>query len=184
MFPGTHPRRLAAWLGLLIACLLVASRPAAVGQTWVGADGHAADAAPATRPATGPAAPAMTVDAATRAVSTADVFAAKHVGYGGWPSPEYAAFDVILAQPDAADRLDRLARTATPAGRLYGLLGLRRTDPRRYAAAATGLARSEVLVTTFEGCFEGNQKVGDVIAAWGELPTAPAARPATVPSRP
>ena len=155
---------------ITFASFVLLTGPVAFGQYRVGTDGHYNE-----HPATRPAPPAaMSIEAATAILSDARVFAGPKVGDAGLKPPQYAAFEVILARPDAADRFDRLTRSARPAARLYGLLGLRQTDAARYARVVHDHDRSDAELETFFGCTYDKATERRVIAAWGP---APATRP-------
>src|SRR5882724_11753529 len=62
-------------------------------------------------------------------------FAMGGIGVAGTMSEGERALRQILKEPDAVSRLESMIPNATPAGKLYGLLGLRARDRAAYARA-------------------------------------------------
>ena len=58
----------------------------------------------------------------------------------------------VLKQPDAVARLEALHPDATPAGKLYALLGLRIRDRAAYQRALEKYQSTDATVETARGC--------------------------------
>src|SRR5262245_31803693 len=89
-----------------------------------------------------PGAPSLPDAMAT--LSTTDYFATARVRR---PTPCQIAFDVVLAQSNAADLFQQLVDSATLPGKLYGLTGLWLTDRAAYAEAAPTLLATRDQIT-------------------------------------
>lgn len=115
----------------------------------------------------GPAGPvaAGPADKSYTTLRAADTFAVGGVGRGGTTSEGERTLHEILRSKDAVAVLDRLLADpkATPAARLYTLLGLRwKTAPSYEKAAADLLAVRQTAVRTMRGCSIGNEKFAEV----------------------
>jgi len=62
------------------------------------------------------------------------------------------ALRALLKQPDPTKQLEGLLTNATPAGQLYGLLGLRIRDHEAYDKAIKDFRVPEIDVETIGGC--------------------------------
>ena len=105
------------------------------------------------------------------------------VGYGGVVPDEVVAWLTILSTPSSADSLFvDLLDTATPAGRMYALAGLRAIDPLQFRLRARLFRRSPDPVNTLVGCIGSTMTTAEIVAeldrgAWiGEFIAAPRAR--------
>ena len=63
----------------------------------------------------------------------------------------------LLGSSDASVRLQSLVAHASPAGRLYALLGLRLRDRAAYTPALEMLRHEDVQVETMRGCIVGRE---------------------------
>ena len=120
---------------------------------------HAADSGgPAAKPAATPA------EEAYRIVKTAALFSIGPVGEEGRPSKREAAFRQLLKQPEPLARCQKLLTEATPAGQLYGLLGLRLLDEKAFQAALPAYKNLETEIPTMTGCILTRVKAADIAA--------------------
>ena len=67
------------------------------------------------------------------------------------------ALRALLRSSDASARLQPLVTHASPAGRLYALLGLRLRDRAAYTRALEMLRHEDVQVETMRGCIVGRE---------------------------
>jgi hypothetical protein len=84
-----------------------------------------------------------------------DVAAAKSFALGGVAGLTWAGernLRAVLAQPDASQQLQAVLRHATPAGKLYILVGLRRCYRAEYQRVFDSLARPNDDVEVARGC--------------------------------
>jgi hypothetical protein len=86
------------------------------------------------------------------------------LGDSGWHEPgvvvpSFAAFAVLVRQPDALARFDRVAAEAGPAGRLYALLAFQRLDRARFDALGAKLRNDASRVEILEGCLRSTETV-------------------------
>jgi hypothetical protein len=89
-------------------------------------------------------------------------FAMGGVGYAGSMSAGEGALRQILKESDAVSRLEGMVPTATPAGKLYALLGLRKLDRAAYARALEICQRTDTKVETARGCIIGHESFRDL----------------------
>jgi hypothetical protein len=92
-----------------------------------------------------------------------DRFAMGGVGYAGTMSAGERALRQILKDRDAVLRLEGMIPNATPAGKLYALLGLRKMDPAAYARALETCQRTDTKVETARGCIIGHESFRDLV---------------------
>lgn len=85
-------------------------------------------------------------------VKTAERFSVGGVGYAGIPSRQETAFRQLLKQPEALVQCQKLLTEATPAGQLYGLLGLRLLDQQAFQAALPRYKDAKTDILTMSGC--------------------------------
>jgi hypothetical protein len=69
----------------------------------------------------------------------------------------------LLKQPDAVARLEALISSASPAGKLYALLGLRSRDRAAYARALEKWRTTDAKVETARGCMLRRESFGDLL---------------------
>jgi hypothetical protein len=101
--------------------------------------------------------------AAEAALEKASLFALGGIGAAGTMSPGERALREILANRDAIARMERLLTTATPAGRLYALLGLRLKDRALYNRGVEQLRPTDAKVETARGCMLSQDAFGDLV---------------------
>lgn len=92
-------------------------------------------------------------------------FAMGGVGVAGTRSQGETALRVLLGQKQAASTFQRLLGSATPEGKLYGLLGLSMVAPGQMAQAAKPYESSKTNVHTMAGCIRMAQPIGGVVRA-------------------
>ena len=85
-------------------------------------------------------------------VKTAKSFTVGGVGYSGSPSKQETAFRQLLKQSDPIVQCQKLLAEATPAGQLYGLLGLHLLDPKAFQAALHRYKDATTEIETMNGC--------------------------------
>jgi hypothetical protein len=91
-----------------------------------------------------------------------DSFAMGGVGVAGTMSAGERALRQILKERDALSRLEGMIPNATPAGKLYALLGLRKLDRAAYARALEMCQRTETEVETARGCIISHESFRDL----------------------
>lgn len=74
------------------------------------------------------------------------------VGFAGTISSAETALRALLKTPDAVTECKKLVSDATPAGKLYGLLGLKLKDPKAFEEAFPAFKDSKTAVSTAAGC--------------------------------
>jgi hypothetical protein len=95
---------------------------------------------------------ASSENSAARDVAAAKSFAFGGVGVAGIMSAGEGNLRAVLAQPDASQQLQAAFAHATPAGKLYILVGLRRCDRTVYQKAFDSVSRSHDDVEVVRGC--------------------------------
>jgi hypothetical protein len=87
------------------------------------------------------------------------------------PGCYYAAYEFLVAQPDAARSFRELYRAGTLAARIYALDGLRRTDPATFAVLQrTAFFTSTKRVEFVSGCVSREESVAtlaQIVASGG-----------------
>ena len=96
-------------------------------------------------------------------VRDAERFTIGGVGYAGVPSREETAFRQIIKQHGASVLCQKLLTEATPAGQLYGLLGLRILDEQAFKAALPRYKKSKMVVLTMSGCIGFPTSAGELV---------------------
>jgi hypothetical protein len=91
------------------------------------------------------------------ALQHAERFAMGGTGFGGVMSVGERALRAVLAEPDAARRLESLLPAASDAGRLYILLGLRARDRAAYQRALASCSQRHTEFETMRGCIVGHE---------------------------
>ena len=94
----------------------------------------------------------LSENSAARDVAAAKSFAFGGVGVAGIMSEGERNLRAVLAQPDASQQLQAAFAHATPAGKLYILVGLRRCDRAAYQKVFDSLARPNDDVEVARGC--------------------------------
>ena len=101
--------------------------------------------------------------AAEAVLEKAGMFALGGIGVAGTMSPGERALREVLANRDAVARMERLLTNATPAGRLYAVLGLRLKDRALYDRAIQELRAIDAKVETARGCMLSRESFGDLL---------------------
>ncbi len=83
------------------------------------------------------------------------------VGFAAVYSRGYIAMRLLHRSLDADAAYKELIRTGTPAGRIYGLIGVHRTDPLYFERAVLGAPSGSIGV--FSGCVIGGEAARDLI---------------------
>ncbi len=94
---------------------------------------------------------------------TADHFTSAGIGYAGITPNEVLAWRVIFNRPDADSIFEDLLNTATVAGQLYALAGLRFSNSGAFPKAASRLQGNLGIVQTIHGCIVSTQTVAEVV---------------------
>jgi hypothetical protein len=85
-------------------------------------------------------------------LAAAKMFAFGGVGAAGIMSEGERNLRAVLGQSDASQQLQAAFAQATPAGKLYILVGLRRCDPTAYQRVIDSVARPNDEVEIARGC--------------------------------
>jgi hypothetical protein len=96
-------------------------------------------------------------------VRRAGSFAMGGVGVAGTMSAGEKTLRQILTQPDAVSRLEAMLSTASPAGQLYILLGLRSRDRAAYERALEKVRSVDAKVETARGCMISQESFRDLV---------------------
>jgi hypothetical protein len=104
--------------------------------------------------------PARTDDSG---LQSAGSFALGGVGVAGTMSAGERALREVLKQPDAVARLEALLPGASPAGKLYALLGLRIRDRAAYQRALEKCRSTDSKVETARGCMLSQESFRDLV---------------------
>jgi len=94
----------------------------------------------------------LSENSAARDVAAAKSLAFGGVGVAGIMSEGERNLRAVLAQPDASQQLQAAFAHATPAGKLYILVGLRRCDRPAYQKVFESLGRPNDDVEVVRGC--------------------------------
>lgn len=95
---------------------------------------------------------------------TAPYLAGPHVGIGGTRSGGYLAMRVLSRSTDADAAFKSLVLHGTVAGQLYGLAGVRRTDPLFFRANAWRCARRRDTIDFIQGCVMQAEPVAKIVS--------------------
>jgi hypothetical protein len=71
-------------------------------------------------------------------------------------------FDAVMRDPLAAEAFRELASGGAPAGRIYGLCGLSRTDVRQFLWSRAAAAQESRRLRILEGCLVHEESLGAV----------------------
>jgi hypothetical protein len=96
-------------------------------------------------------------------LSNVGSFALGGVGVAGTMSAGENALRALLNQPGAVAQLEGLISSASPAGKLYALLGLRLRDRAAYARALEKSRGVEAKVETARGCMLSEESFRDLV---------------------
>jgi hypothetical protein len=106
---------------------------------------------------------AAELGAAEAVLEKAGMFALGGIGVAGTMSPGERALRELLTNRDVVSRMERLLTNATPAGRLYALLGLRLKDRALYNRVTQELRATDAKVETARGCILSQESFGDLL---------------------
>jgi hypothetical protein len=101
-------------------------------------------------------------ESATR-VESAESFALGGIGIAGTMSAGERALRAVLEKADAVAQLEALLPSATPAGKLYALLGLRIRDRAAYNRALEKCRTTDATVETARGCMLSRESFRDLV---------------------
>ena len=90
-------------------------------------------------------------------------FALGGVGVAGTISAGERALREVLKKPDAVTELEALLPNASPAGKLYALLGLRMRDRAAYERALEKCRSIDAKVETARGCMLDHESFRDLL---------------------
>ena len=93
----------------------------------------------------------------------AGTFALGGVGVAGTMSSGERALREILKNHDAVARLETLLSNASPAGKLYALLGLRIRDRAAYERTLEKIRTTDATVETARGCILSREPFRDLV---------------------
>ena len=85
------------------------------------------------------------------------------VGVAGTMSAGERALRQVLKEPNAVSQLERMLTSATPAGKLYALLGLRARDRVAYERALKTCRSTDAKVETARGCMLSQESFRDLV---------------------
>ena len=94
---------------------------------------------------------------------TSDHFTSAGIGYAGITPNEVLAWRVIFNRPDADRIFQDVLNTATVAGQVYALAGLRFSNSGAFTKAAARLQGNLGLVQTIRGCIVSTQTVAELV---------------------
>jgi len=103
------------------------------------------------------------VQAEPGSLQSAGSFALGGVGVAGTMSAGERALREVLNQPNAVARLEALVSSASPAGKLYALLGLRLRDRAAYERALEKCGAVDAKVETARGCMLSQESFRDLV---------------------
>jgi hypothetical protein len=112
----------------------------------------------------GVSADASSENSAVREVAAAKSLAFGGVGVAGLMSEGERNLRAVLAQPDAAQQLQAALAQATPAGKLYILVGLRRCDRAAYQKVSEAVVRPTDDVQVVRGCMVSKEPFRQVLS--------------------
>ena len=107
---------------------------------------------------------ASSENSAARDLAAAKSLAFGGVGVAGLMSEGERNLRAVLQQPDAAQQLQAALAHATPAGKLYILVGLRRCDRAAYQKVFDSVARPGDDVEVVRGCMISKEPFRQVLS--------------------
>jgi hypothetical protein len=107
---------------------------------------------------------ATSENSATRDVAAAKSFAFGGIGVAGLMSEGERNLRVVLERRDASQQLQTALSHATPAGKLYILVGLRRCDRAAYQKVFDSLSRPNDDVEVARGCMISREPFRQLIS--------------------
>ncbi|HSV63203.1 MAG TPA: hypothetical protein VLH83_07630 [Chthoniobacterales bacterium] len=99
----------------------------------------------------------------TDGLQSAGSFALGGVGVAGTMSAGERALRDVLKKPDAVARLEAMIPNASPAGKLYALLGLKIRDRAAYERALEKCRSTDAKVETARGCMLSQESFRDLL---------------------
>ena len=103
-------------------------------------------------------------DSAARDLAAAKSLAFGGVGVAGLMSEEERNLRAVLERPNASQQLQAALAHATPAGKLYILVGLRRCDRAAYKKVFDSLGRPNDDVEVVRGCMISKEPFHQVLS--------------------
>jgi hypothetical protein len=100
---------------------------------------------------------------------TAGMLEEPHIGYGAVDSRGWIAMRVLARSLNADAAFKDLLARGTLAGQIYGLIGVRRTDPAFYRLAARRYADSDAEVLVLGGCVPRSDRVAKLVHDAGTI---------------
>ncbi len=110
------------------------------------------------------AGPAKKADDSYSVLKAAKRFAVGPVSESAVITREEKALRALMKEPKASAKLQSLLATATPAGRMYALLGLQELKDPAFERNFPKYADRKDLVETMEGCIVSPRPIKDVVA--------------------
>lgn len=107
---------------------------------------------------------------------TIDRLEMTHVGFLVVPSHAFIAMRMIGRSTDADAAFKELLRTGTRSGQVYGLIGVRRTDPAYFRMVYRAYADSDEEIMVFGGCIMSDQQLAPIVRTKGAMQLAPGQR--------
>jgi hypothetical protein len=107
---------------------------------------------------------ASSENSAARDLAAAKSLAFGGVGVAGLMSEGERNLRAVLQQPDASQQLQAALAHATPAGKLYILVGLRRCDRAAYQKIFDSLGRANDDVEVVRGCMISKEPFRQVLS--------------------
>jgi hypothetical protein len=92
-----------------------------------------------------------------------NVFALGGVGVAGTMSGGEKDLRALLKEADAVKQFQSLLKSASPAGQLYALLGLRLRDRPAYEQAVPEFRKRSEVVSTLHGCIMMKEKMDAIV---------------------
>jgi hypothetical protein len=92
-----------------------------------------------------------------------NAFALGGVGVAGTMSSGEKDLRAVLKEADAVRQLQSLLKSASPAGQLYALLGLRLRDRPAYEQAVPAFRKRSDVVSTMHGCIMMKEKMESIV---------------------
>ena len=107
---------------------------------------------------------AASENSAARDLAAAKMFAFGGVGAAGIMSQGEQNLRAVLQQSDASQQLQAALRHATPAGKLYILVGLRRCDPAAYQKVIDSVAHPNDDGEIARGCMISREPFRELLS--------------------
>jgi hypothetical protein len=107
---------------------------------------------------------ASSENTAARDLAVAKLFAFGGVGAAGIMSQGERNLRAVLEQSDASQQLQSAFAQATPAGKLYILVGLRRCDPAAYQKIVDSVGRPNDDVEIARGCMISREPFRELLS--------------------